>query len=81
MSALSMSQRIESEKNDMKLGEIKELVLDGCSATEIEGLTDEYTSLEKLSMVGVGLTSLAGLPALPALTKVSSISIYTYLLA
>lgn len=68
--AMSMTQRIESEKKDMKMSEIKNLVLDGCSATEIEGLTDEFSSLESLSIVGAGLTTLAGLPAFPALVKV-----------
>lgn len=64
-----MTQRIEEERKDQKLGEIKELNLDGCNATEIEGLTDEYSSLEKLSIVDVGLTTLAGFPALPKLVK------------
>nr|CDS24747.1 Acidic leucine rich nuclear phosphoprotein [Echinococcus granulosus] len=68
MSVLTMVQRIEAEREDRKLGEIKELNLEGCSATEVEGLTDEYTCLEKLNMSNVGLTTLAGLPALPALT-------------
>ena len=83
MSSLTMSQRIEAERKDMKLGEVsisflflnllkvKELNLDGCSATDIEGLTDEYSCLEKLSMADVGLTTLAGLPTLPSLTYVS----------
>ncbi|KAM7533807.1 hypothetical protein Aperf_G00000104851 [Anoplocephala perfoliata] len=69
MSAVSMSQRIEEERRDRKLSEVKELDLDGCAATEIEGLTDEYSSLEKLSIAGVGLTTLAGFPALPSLIK------------
>ncbi|KAL5105841.1 Acidic leucine-rich nuclear phosphoprotein 32-related protein [Taenia crassiceps] len=66
MSATTMSQRIEAEREGRKLGE--ELNLEGCSATEVEGLTDEYTCLENLNMSNVGLTTLAGLPALPALT-------------
>ncbi|KAM3188245.1 hypothetical protein ACTXT7_000644 [Hymenolepis weldensis] len=69
MPSLTMVQRIEEERKDQKLGEIKELNLDGCTATEIEGLTDEYSSLEKLSIVGAGLTTLAGFPALPKLVK------------
>ncbi|VDK22686.1 unnamed protein product [Taenia asiatica] len=68
MSVLTMTQRIEAEREGRKLGEIKELDLEGCYATEVEGLTDEYTCLEKLNMSNVGLTTLAGLPALPALT-------------
>lgn len=37
---------------------------------EIAGLTDDYKELEFLSMVNVGLTSLAKLPSLPKLRKV-----------
>nr|CUU97342.1 hypothetical transcript [Hymenolepis microstoma] len=69
MTTITMIQRIEEERKDQKLGEIKELNLDGCNATEIEGLTDEYSSLEKLSIADVGLTTLAGFPALPKLVK------------
>lgn len=39
---------------------------------EVEGLTDEYASLEVLGMVNVGLRSLCKLPSLPKLRKVSS---------
>ena len=33
-----------------------ELNLDNCRATQIEGLTEEYTNLQLLSMISVGLT-------------------------
>lgn len=48
--------------------------MDNCQSGdgEVEGLTDEYTELEVLSMVNVGLKSLAKLPSLPKLRKVSS---------
>lgn len=36
--------------------QVTELNLDNCRATQIEGLSDEYTSLELLSMINVGLT-------------------------
>lgn len=51
-----------------------ELVVDNCRSSdgEVEGLTDDYTGLEILSMVNVGLSSLAKLPSLPKLRKVSS---------
>ena len=39
--------------------QVTELNLDNCRATQIEGLTDEYTSLEFLSMINVGLTRFA----------------------
>lgn len=46
--------------------------MDNCRSSdgEIEGLTDEFKELEFLSMVNVGLTSLAMLPSLPKLRKV-----------
>ena len=47
--------------------QVTELNLDNCRATQIEGLTDEYTSLEFLSMINVGLTRFA----FTNLTKVS----------
>lgn len=54
-------------------GQVVELVVDNCRSSdgEVEGLTDEYTELEILSMVNVGLTSLSKLPSLPKLHKVS----------
>lgn len=53
--------------------QVAELVVDNCRTSdgEIEGLTDEFKELEFLSMVNVGLTSLAKLPSLPKLRKVS----------
>lgn len=49
--------------------QIKELNLDNCRSTAIEGLTDEFTALEKLSLINVGLTSLKSFPKLPSLKK------------
>ncbi|MBN3300008.1 AN32E protein, partial [Amia calva] len=45
--------------------------MDNCRTSdgEVEGLTDDFKELEFLSMVNVGLTSLAKLPALPKLRK------------
>ena len=43
--------------------------LDNARATQIEGLTDDYVSLENLSLINVGLTTLKGFPKLPKLTK------------
>ena len=53
--------------------QVVELVVDNCRSSdgEVEGLTDDYTELEILSMVSVGLTSLSKLPSLPKLRKVS----------
>ena len=49
--------------------QVKELNLDNARATQIEGLTDEYTNLETLSLINVGLTTLKGFPKLPKLKK------------
>lgn len=43
--------------------------LDNCRSTNIVGLTDEFTALESLSLINVGLTSLKGFPKLPNLKK------------
>lgn len=48
---------------------MKELNLDNSRSTNIVGLTDEYTSLEILSLNNVGLTTLKGFPNLPKLRK------------
>ncbi|KAG5308256.1 AN32A protein, partial [Acromyrmex insinuator] len=42
--------------------QIKELVLDNCRSTQIVGLTNEFSALESLSLINVGLTSLKGFP-------------------
>lgn len=51
--------------------ELAELLVDNCRSSdgEVEGLTDEYKELEILSMVNIGLNSLAKLPSLPKLRK------------
>lgn len=43
--------------------------MDNCRSTSIVGLTDEYTALESLSLINVGLTTLKGFPKLPNLKK------------
>ncbi|XP_076246466.1 acidic leucine-rich nuclear phosphoprotein 32 mapmodulin [Calliopsis andreniformis] len=64
-----MEKRIELEKRGRSPGEIKELVLDNCRSTHIVGLTDEFVTLESLSLINVGLTSLKGFPKLSSLKK------------
>ena len=49
--------------------QVKELNLDNARATQIEGLTDEYTNLETLSLINVGLTTLKDFLNLPKLEK------------
>lgn len=53
----------------LSLFQIKELILDNCRSTSIEGLTDEFTALEKLTLINVGLTTLKNFPKLPSLKK------------
>ena len=64
-----MEKRIELEKRARKASQITELNLDNCRSTSIVGLTDEYTALESLSLINVGLTTLRGFPKLPNLKK------------
>uniref|UniRef100_U5EZR7 Putative microtubule binding protein n=1 Tax=Corethrella appendiculata TaxID=1370023 RepID=U5EZR7_9DIPT len=64
-----MEKRIELEKRGRNNNEIKELILDNCRSTSIEGLTDEFTALETLSMINVGLKSLKNFPKLQNLKK------------
>ncbi|XP_018653554.1 Acidic leucine-rich nuclear phosphoprotein 32-related protein (ANP32/acidic nuclear phosphoprotein-like protein) [Schistosoma mansoni] len=67
MTYMTLLQRIELERGKREPGEITELNLDNSKSVDIEGLTDEYSSLEVLSMMNVGLQSLAGLPCLAGL--------------
>lgn len=66
-----MKKRVSLELRDRNPAEVVELVVNNCQSAdgEVEGLTDAYTELEILSMVNVGLSSLAKLPSLPKLRK------------
>ncbi|KAM4601243.1 acidic leucine-rich nuclear phosphoprotein 32 family member E-like [Polymixia lowei] len=68
---MEMKKRISLELRNRDPAEVAELVVDNCRSSdgEVEGLTDQYKELELLSMVNVGLTSLAKLPSLPKLRK------------
>ncbi|XP_033725059.1 acidic leucine-rich nuclear phosphoprotein 32 family member B-like [Pecten maximus] len=66
---MEMPKRIELESRKKPTCEILELNLDNCRATQVEGLTDEYTNLKSLSLINVGLTTLKGFPNLPNLKK------------
>uniref|UniRef100_A0A8C4E8Z3 Acidic leucine-rich nuclear phosphoprotein 32 family member n=1 Tax=Dicentrarchus labrax TaxID=13489 RepID=A0A8C4E8Z3_DICLA len=50
---------------------VQELVLDNCRSGEgkIEGITAEFSNLELLSLINVGLTSVADIPKLDKLKK------------
>lgn len=66
---MDMKTRIETELSGKEASTFRELNLDSCRATQIEGLTDDWTSLEILSLINVGLTTLNGFPKLPNLRK------------
>lgn len=68
---MDMKKRISLELRSRSPAEVVELVVDNCRSAdgEVEGLTEEYTALEILSMVNVGLSSLSKLPSLPKLRK------------
>ncbi|XP_060937463.1 acidic leucine-rich nuclear phosphoprotein 32 family member E-like [Limanda limanda] len=68
---MDMKKRVSVELRSRSPAEVDELVLDNCRSSDggVEGLTEDYTQLEILSMVNVGLNSLAKLPSLPKLHK------------
>lgn len=64
-----MEKRIDLERRARNANQITDLNLDNCRSTSIVGLNDEYTALESLSLINVGLTTLKGFPKLPNLKK------------
>ncbi|XP_034456449.1 acidic leucine-rich nuclear phosphoprotein 32 family member E [Hippoglossus hippoglossus] len=68
---MDMKKRISLELRSRNPAEIAELVVDNSRSAdgEVEGLSDDFKELEFLSMVNVGLSSLAKLPSLPKLRK------------
>ncbi|XP_068611757.1 acidic leucine-rich nuclear phosphoprotein 32 family member D-like isoform X3 [Brachionichthys hirsutus] len=68
---MDMKTRVCLELRHRAPSEVQELVLDNCRATEgkIEGITDEFSNLERLSLINAGLTSVADVPKLDKLKK------------
>ncbi|XP_037667874.1 acidic leucine-rich nuclear phosphoprotein 32 family member A-like isoform X1 [Choloepus didactylus] len=68
---MEMDKRIHLELQNRMPSDVKELVLDNCPSNEskIEGHTDEFEELEFLSIINIGLTSVANLPKLNKLKK------------
>ncbi|XP_050092794.1 acidic leucine-rich nuclear phosphoprotein 32 family member A isoform X2 [Anopheles aquasalis] len=64
-----MEKRIILEKRGRTDDQITELILDNCRSTYIDGLTDNFTALETLSLINVGLVSLKNFPKLINLKK------------
>ncbi|XP_038643033.1 acidic leucine-rich nuclear phosphoprotein 32 family member E-like [Scyliorhinus canicula] len=70
---MEMKKRIILELRNRSPGEVAELVIDNCRSNdgEIDGFDDGFKELEYLSMINVGLKSLAKLPNLHKLLKVN----------
>uniref|UniRef100_A0A674NEZ1 Acidic leucine-rich nuclear phosphoprotein 32 family member n=1 Tax=Takifugu rubripes TaxID=31033 RepID=A0A674NEZ1_TAKRU len=68
---MEMKRRIHLELRNRTPSDVRELVLDNCRSTEgkIQGLTEEFVNLEFLSLINVGLVSVANLPKLAKLKK------------
>ncbi|KAL8558701.1 hypothetical protein ACOMHN_037794 [Nucella lapillus] len=67
--SVGMQKRIALEMRGRGSAEVKDLNLDNCRVTEMEGLTSGFTALETLSMINVGLQSLSDFPKLCSLKK------------
>ncbi|MEQ2260952.1 Acidic leucine-rich nuclear phosphoprotein 32 member B [Xenotaenia resolanae] len=68
---MDMRKRIVLEMRNRKPGEVQELILDNCCSIEgnLQGLTCEFSNLENLSLINVGLISVSYMPKLSKLKK------------
>ncbi|CAN9509343.1 unnamed protein product [Ophioblennius macclurei] len=68
---MDMKKRISLELRHRSPSEVQELVLDNCRTSDgkMEGITGEFSNLELLSLINVGLTSVTGVPKLDKLRK------------
>ncbi|XP_051927233.1 acidic leucine-rich nuclear phosphoprotein 32 family member E isoform X2 [Hippocampus zosterae] len=68
---MDMKKRIILELRNRDPAEVAEMLVDNSPSEsgEVEGLSDKFVELEVLSMINVGLNSLAKLPSLPKLRK------------
>ncbi|XP_072319368.1 acidic leucine-rich nuclear phosphoprotein 32 family member B isoform X2 [Eucyclogobius newberryi] len=68
---MDMKKRIHLELRNKSPSDVRELVLDNCRSPDgkIEGLTSEFINLEFLSLINVGLISIANLPNITKLKK------------
>jgi len=65
-----MDKRIVLESRGKEPSQVTELELDNArTCGEFEGLTEEFTALERLSAIQTGLTTLKGFPKLKSLKK------------
>lgn len=71
MPEIKMEERIKMEMRGRKAEEITQLNIDNChSSQQIEGITDDFKTLENLSAINCGLQSLKGFPFLSSLKKI-----------
>ncbi|XP_039619089.1 acidic leucine-rich nuclear phosphoprotein 32 family member E [Polypterus senegalus] len=68
---MEMKKRISLELRNRNPSEVSDLVVDNCRSSdgEVEGLTEDFKDLQFLSMINIGLTSLAKLPTFSKLRK------------
>uniref|UniRef100_H3CIS4 Acidic leucine-rich nuclear phosphoprotein 32 family member n=1 Tax=Tetraodon nigroviridis TaxID=99883 RepID=H3CIS4_TETNG len=67
---MDMKKRVVLELRNRPPSEVKELVLDNCRSNgKVEGITAEFCNLELLSLISVGLCSVADVPKLDKLKK------------
>merc|ERR1712212_505208 len=68
---MDMKKRVSLELRHRSLSDVQELVLDNCRSSEgkMEGITDQFTNLEHLSLINVGLVSVSNIPKLEKLKK------------
>uniref|UniRef100_A0A3Q3NHS0 Acidic leucine-rich nuclear phosphoprotein 32 family member n=1 Tax=Labrus bergylta TaxID=56723 RepID=A0A3Q3NHS0_9LABR len=68
---MDMKKRVSLELRHRPPTEVSELVLDNCRTCDgkIEGITGEFSNLELLSLINVGLTSVSDFPKLDKLKK------------
>ncbi|CAL8383944.1 unnamed protein product [Arctogadus glacialis] len=68
---MDMKKRVSLELRHRAPPDVQELVLDNCRNSEgrIEGITQEFENLELLSLINVGLVSVADIPKLDKLKK------------
>jgi len=64
-----LAKRLELEMRGRPAEQILDLNLDNCRANKIEGLTSEFTNLQTLSLINLGLQSLEDFPKLGNLRK------------
>ncbi|XP_054656333.1 acidic leucine-rich nuclear phosphoprotein 32 family member B-like [Dunckerocampus dactyliophorus] len=68
---MDLKKMLSSELGQRSPKDVQELVLDNCRASngKFEGITEEFCNLETLSLINVGLTSVADIPKLVKLKK------------